>query len=739
MHNQPISHTRRALRYSPAVAAALMAASALSTGAVAQEADDPAIDVIVVEGIARSFLPKDTSSVARFDIPLEDTPASVAVLTEDLLELANIGDVGEALSLVSGVSFGGRNFSQPQYNYRGFEGGVEGSINVDNYRSSNFFLPDRALIDRIDIIKGPVAVNYGEIQPGGTINLVTKRPDAGGGTKVKAQIGKWNQYRFEFDSTGAVAGNEDLLYRVIAAYEDSENFVDFVEDEVIVFGGSLDWQATDKLSFAAKYINQTRDARFDVGGVVDVNTTTAEPTFTNPDVPRSTFYGQPWNSTKADFINYGLEASYALTDRWTLNAIYDYQEVERYNLFAQANGPTVNGSQTVGQRRREDREGLTELSNYEVNLVGDFEWFGQEHTFYVGVQHFDVNEDDVNRVRVNLDPFNIFNPVYQSEDATGRGDAPLDDYNVTEADTTSIAAQVYLNLTDRFSVLLGGRFSDQESVTTRFECDRSDVLAGATGECADTSFGISDLVPSVFVLPERAEEEAFTPTVGLVFAATDNINTYFNYSRSFEAQTAPTVSLDPSEGEQFEIGVKGLFFDNRLSVTSAIYHITKTNIALEDDDNPGTIIVQPEQTSQGFDLDIVGEVAAGWNVIAQYGYVDAETDEDLGLKPPRVPEHSGSIFTTYEIQSGKFAGLGFGTGYRYVGEREANVSNRFTQDSYQTLDVQIFYNGFENVELLASGSNIFDEEYYDVTFNGSPNGVRPGKPSAWRLSAAYRF
>ncbi|MEM8986723.1 MAG: TonB-dependent siderophore receptor [Pseudomonadota bacterium] len=723
--------------------AALSTLCVASASAQEQIESSKEYETIIIQGIARSFLPKETSSVARFDIPLTDTPASVSVLTEDLLELANIKDVGDALSLVSGVSYGERNFSQPQYNYRGFEGGVEGSINVDNYRSSNYFLPDKSLVERIDVIKGPVAVNYGEIQPGGTINLVTKRPNADGGTRIKLEAGKWDKYRVEFDSTGSLDQEGNFLYRLIAAYEQAENFVDFVEDEVMAVGGSFDWNTTDKLSFSGKAIWQTRDAVFDVGGTTEV-TLTGDPnepfTYGFPNASRSTYYGQPWNKTEADFANYGLKASYVLTDRITVNAIYDYQEVDRYNLFAQINGPILAGGDgSVTQRRREDREGLTEIENYEVNLVGDFDFLDQQHVFYVGVQHNEAASDDLNRLPRNITPFNIFSPVYEDKGATFRGDAVIEDYGVTDIESTSIAAQAYLNLTNRFSLLLGGRYSDQESETRIFECD---LGGGVTGPCADTSFTTNDLVlaatDGVFI----GEGDNFSPTVGLVYALNDNINTYFNYSQSFEVQSAQDRSLNPSEGEQFEIGVKALLFGGQLSITSAIYEITKTNIATEDIN--GDTLLTGEQRSRGFEIDVVGEVFDGLNIIAQYGYVDAEITEDedpdnIGLKPPRTPDHSGSVFATYEIQGGQFQGLGFGAGYRYVGEREATLTNVFTQDSYDLLDLQVFYNGFENVELLASVSNVWDEEYYNVTFNGSPNGVRPGEPVAWRLSAAYRF
>lgn len=242
----------------------------------------------------------------------------------------------------------------------------------------------------------------------------------------------------------------------------------------------------------------------------------------------------------------------------------------------------------------------------------------------------------------------------------------------------------------------------------------------------------------------RAEAQEFVPIGGLVFEATDWLNLYANYARSFELQSGVTVSGDfipPSEGEQQEAGVKLLLFNERLSATAAAYRIVKSNIQQADEQNPGFSVVTGEVKSEGYEFEIVGSPLPGWNVIGQYAHIDAVITRDrvlAGRRPQRVPEHSGSFYTTYELQSGPAAGLGFGVGVIHVGDRPATAANIFIQDAYTVFDTQLFYN-FGDYEALFSVSNVGDENYRNVTFDGSPNGVLPGAPTSYRLSLARRF
>ena len=172
--------------------------------------------------------------------------------------------------------------------------------------------------------------------------------------------------------------------------------------------------------------------------------------------------------------------------------------------------------------------------------------------------------------------------------------------------------------------------------------------------------------------------------------------------------------FEPEQGEGFEVGVKAEFLDGELLATLAYFDITKQNVATGDPNNPFFSVATGEQQSQGVELDLTGEILPGWNVIASYAYTDAEVTEDntvpVGNRLFNVPEHSASLWSTYEIQSGDLAGLGFGLGFNFVGEREGDLDNSFELDSYFLTNAAISYRR-DRWRAALNIRNLFDIDY----------------------------
>ncbi|HEY9804932.1 MAG TPA: TonB-dependent receptor, partial [Candidatus Obscuribacterales bacterium] len=193
--------------------------------------------------------------------------------------------------------------------------------------------------------------------------------------------------------------------------------------------------------------------------------------------------------------------------------------------------------------------------------------------------------------------------------------------------------------------------------------------------------------------------DVFSPRLGLVYQPTETVSLYASYSRSFRPNSLATTSsgdlLEPERGTQYEIGIKGEFLDGRLAATLAAYNITKKNVATTDPNDLDFSIAAGEIKSRGIELDVVGELAPGWNIIAGYALNDAYISEDNALPEGdqliNAPRNSANLWTTYEIQSGSLRGLGFGAGLYFVGEREAELPNDLELPSFVRTDATIFY------------------------------------------------
>ncbi|MEL7315736.1 MAG: TonB-dependent receptor, partial [Cyanobacteria bacterium J06559_3] len=228
------------------------------------------------------------------------------------------------------------------------------------------------------------------------------------------------------------------------------------------------------------------------------------------------------------------------------------------------------------------------------------------------------------------------------------------------------------------------------------------------------------------------------PRVGIVYQPIEELALYASYSRSFEPNELTAITtdgdfLDPEEGEQFEVGLKTELFDGRLAATLAFFDITQTNVAAPDPDAPlgsGFVVPIGEQTSRGMELNVTGEILPGWNILAGFTLLDAEIEESPdfpdGATLPNVPDTSASLWTTYEIQSGSLAGLGFGLGLYYVGERQGDEENSFTLDEYLRTDAAIYYRQ-DDFRLGLNFRNLFDIDYFE---NGGlqRRGATPGDP-----------
>ncbi len=290
-----------------------------------------------------------------------------------------------------------------------------------------------------------------------------------------------------------------------------------------------------------------------------------------------------------------------------------------------------------------------------------------------------------------LAPIDIFNPVYGARP----GEFTLSFAGEQGGDNIGFYVQDLIEILPNLKILAGGRFD----VVDSFYKDR----------------------PTNTVVNEQTDSR-FSPRVGIVYQPSQSTSVYFNWTNAFVPQifsrSRTGEQFKPEIGEQFEVGIKQDFFDNRVSANLAFYQITRKNVLTPDPVDTNFSIQTGEQRSRGIELDIAGEILPGWKIIATYAYTDVAVTEDnnpdlIGDRTAGVPEHSASLWTTYEIQNGNLQGLGFGLGLVYAGEREVSLPNTFTVPSYLRTDASVFYRR-SNYRVGLNVKNLFDVKYYEV-------------------------
>ncbi|ASC72647.1 TonB-dependent siderophore receptor [Halomicronema hongdechloris C2206] len=352
-----------------------------------------------------------------------------------------------------------------------------------------------------------------------------------------------------------------------------------------------------------------------------------------------------------------------------------------------------------------------ETFDLQTNLVAEFNTGDIEHTVLAGVDLFRRNGGTF----VQGDAFspifiNVFDPVYGTVPDQDPETLPILFSNETQTDALGVYLQDQVTLADNLKLLLGVRYDTVEQETI----NNPSFFSPTGSESTQT-------------------DDAFSPRFGVVYQPIEEVALFTSYSRSFSPNSGTTVAgdiLEPEEGEQFEIGAKAELLGGRFSASLAYFNITLQNVATPDPDFPNFSVATGQQRSQGVELDLAGEILPGWNLIANYAYIDASiTDDNSGLEGNRlfnVPEHNFNLWTTYDIQNGPLTGLGFGIGFNYVSDRFGDNANSFELDSYFLTNAAISYRR-DNWQAGLNFRNLFDIDYIQSAGNSRTIRIDPGK------------
>lgn len=658
------------------------------------------------------YQPLNTSTATLTNMPMLDIPQVVNTVSDKVLEDQHATTLDEALYNVSNVvqtnTLGG---TQDAFVRRGFGANRDGSIMTNGLRT---VLPRsfNAATERVEVLKGPASTLYGILDPGGLINVVTKRPEKTFGGSISATSSSFGGGTGQVDVTGPIDGTR-LAYRLTGEYQDEDYWRNFGNERSTFIAPSLTWFGDDA-TVTVLYSHRDYKTPFDRGTIFDLNTKKAV------DVDRKTRFDEPFNVTDGQSDLAQLNAEYRLNSQWTAKFDYSYSQ-DKYS-DNQARVMAYDSKTGTLTRRVDATQGSTQrMHSTRADLQGNVDIAGFYNEILTGVsyENYDLLRTDMMRCK-NVKGFNIYNPVYGKLDECTTVSAADSDQTLKQ-ESYSAYAQDALYLTDKWIAVAGLRYQYYTQYAGKGR---------------------------PFNVNTDSRDDQWTPKLGLVYKLMPAVSLFANYSQTFMPQSSIASyigDLPPETSNAYEVGAKFDLFDG-ITANIALFDIHKRNVLYNESIGGETIAKTAGRVrSQGVEVDLAGSLTENTNIIASYGYTDAKVleDPDYAGKPlPNVPRHTGSLFLTYDIHNA-FAGntLTLGGGGHGVSRRSATngadyyLPGYFVADAFAAYKMKLQY----PVTLQVNVKNMFDKTYYTSSIATNNLGNQIGDPREMQFTVKMEF
>lgn len=724
--------------------------------------------VEVIGRADRDYNSEYSFSATKTAIRNKDLPQALSTVTKELIADRQAFQLADAVKIVSGVT---PSSFYNQYNIRGISQNEEGQI-VNGMRTRQYYFlqPITTNIERVEVLKGPASVTFSSVDPGGSINMVTKKPLAVERREISMSVGSFSTMRGTLDFTGPLNESKTLLYRLTGGIQEGKSYRDLVKNNAVLVSPSISYIPNNKTAINAEMIYSSGTGNLDrgqpifgaVAGVTNLKST-----------PISLNLGAANDFFKSKQMIITTSVAHKFTDNISINAAYmkqtwseDLQEHRTTNAFAvdMNNQPVTN----LAAMQFVQRQQYWNVDNLNAYFNFDFKTARIEHKLLVGYDlsrwnktkgggqnsargyllkdgtvansFIPSNADNYQTIVVdgktspkpNVNHFDLNNPSYTIRN--------VEDYilnarvAIPSALTTTNAVYIQEQLRlGRLSALLSLRHEWFEDVTNY----------KAPGEAA-------------------FDNTALLPRVGLTYEVTKQVNVYTAYLKGYQPQSN-TVSLMPSTGAFFwsansaarfkpltsdlkEVGAKGQFFGNRINITVALYEIDQKNILMNANVPafPDSLVQRGADRSRGVEWELAGYILPNWQVNASYSYIDARIVEDSdaslnGKRKENTPVNSANLWTRYNFSDETLLkDIGIGLGVQYSGGKVPWFTRAFEVPGYTLFDMALYYTPSKaNMQLALNVNNIFDTTYWV----GAQNYLRlfPGAPRNFMLTATYKF
>ncbi len=705
-------------------------------------------------------------SATKTAIKNKELPQAVSAVTKELIADRQAFQLPDAVKTVSNVSATGL---YNHYNIRGITQADDGQmLNGMRTRQYYFLQPITSHLERVEVIKGPSSVTFSSADPGGTVNMVTKKPLAEKRNEISVATGSFGTLRATVDFTGPLNDSKTLLYRFNAAFQEADSFRDVVNNNAILITPSLSYIPNESTSLNVEMIYNDAEGNLDRGqpifgainGEFDLNST---PITRNVGASNDHYKNKEFifmaNFNKKFGKNFGFNAQF-MKQTWD-------EDLAEHRVGGSIVDIDGNVIPTLVRLRYDERQQFWETDNFSAFFTYDIKNDKVTNKILVG---YDATRWErkigagflrarryltVNGGQANFDPSNASNfqqivvggvtipkpaATFLNLEDPFNGARDISDYNLSELTIpANLTTSSGIYIQNQFKV---GKFS--ALVNLRYEWF-TDIFDYEGNE-------------------QEFKTNAIVPRLGVTYEITKDISAYATYLEGFQPHTN-TVSLsptaegffwsaspnrfDPLESSLLEIGAKGEFLNGKIFANFAVFNITQKNILLGDTYDLDNLTTRGEQRSRGFEMDVSGYVLPNFQLTASYGFNDATIEEDaieefIGERIGGAPKHNAIFWGRYNFDaSSTLNGIGIGLGAQYVDERftwynPTYSTNRVLLPDYTVFDAALYYKPSNtNMQLTLKINNVFDDTYWLGGLN--PSRLGPGAPRNVLLNATYTF
>jgi iron complex outermembrane receptor protein len=641
----------------------------------------PQVNVVADRGAA-AYNPQHSSGATRTDTPLREVPQSVRVVSLQQIEDLGALRLADTVDFVSGISrlndFGG---TWDNFAVRGFSSTDMGFLVNGFPGSRGYNAPrDTANVERFEFLKGPASAIYGSSEPGGTINIVTKKPKFAAHNAAEVSLDNRGLRRATVDSTGALGAS--VAYRINLMTEEGAPRSALLANKRHLIAPALTWiiDPQTTLNYEAEFLRS--DTPLD-RGVINVRGALGG-------LPRDRVLNEPSDGNMAlTSDTHQLTIDRALSDNWRAKFGASYKESTFDGNYTEAtslaaDNRTLNRQATWRQLPSRDVSAQAEVEGkFDTGAIG--------HTLLVGAE--------ASRLWMNTEilrsantPIDIYNPVYGTP-------APALTNRTSSTDerqrVKAVFAQDQLSLSPQWKLLGGLRWDEYDQ----------------------------DIDNRVARTSTTKQQSAVSPRAGLTYLPNEWSSFYVSAGKSFRGNSGTDIAgnpFDPQRSRSYEAGWKLQTLDQRLGANFAVYDITKTNV-LTASDVPGYSVTAGRVKSSGFEADVYGQLDTHWRVTGNFAWDDARVDKDKtlasGTRIANVPEFSAGMLVIREAALGNGDRYGVGAGANYVGNRSGNVADTYSLPAYATAKLVGYWQINKAVRLSVDVHNLFNRNYYMASWN----------------------
>ena len=681
---------------------------------------------IQVRGTApdKSYATPIGSTGTKTDTPLIETPVSVQVIPQQMLQDQKATTFDQALVNVSGVRSSNVGWAENIY-LRGFT--------TSTYFRDGFRIDDPtglagqatlSNVESIEVLKGPGSILYGRVEPGGVVNIITKQPQSTPHYSFEQSVGSWQHYITSVDATGPVTDDKTWLYSVNFSHDQSNSWIDNVNEKKDFIAPTLKWipNGTTQVTLEASYLRN--DASLYQQALVPYDTTTHQfqwgPRNANP---------YPY-SYSPDMTFVGLNWSHDFNDDWSIHQQISHNQMDLstpVNWGSSFGNLTLVGNTWMIDMNTTQGTGKTKSDGTVIDLTGHFDTGAAKNTLLIGADYYRTFATYNYKYSNPSGPFQTV-PLFSST-VYPTSLIPLDPdtfyYSSATTDSLGVYVQDQVKFPNRVQLLAGLRYQDVKN--------SSESMQGVN------FYGGSGVLQ---VAPDQ-HDSAVTPRLGVLWQPRSTLSLYASYTENFGASNAGTTDwqgnpLKPEGANQYEVGAKTETPDGKLNASVALFDLTKTNVLANDLAHPDgsggyfqTNIGQIE--SKGVELTLQGEISPGWDALVAYTFDRAIVTQGTSVYPqgtrtPHVPEQMLRLFTTYKLKGPELQGWKVGGGMTWQSDApgmyvdpNTGVTDTTTivTPSYAIFDAMASYEfkaGKYKNTFQVNVNNFFDKSYYTDSF-----------------------